>query len=237
MQVFILTAFLAGLAGSIHCVGMCGPLALSLPFSRFSKYQKWLAIVLYNLGRVGAYSTIGLIVGLLGRGINWFGLTQIISIVLGAIILVSVVLPRLLKKKSIHMPAWINRYQINALQYLMKKQTVGWMFLVGIMNGFLPCGLVYMAVAAALVAGSVGNAMLFMIFFGIGTIPAMVALVAIAQNMPLHIRVSFQKFVPIVSMIIGALLILRGLNLDIPFISPYLSQNLTGATVVECHTP
>jgi sulfite exporter TauE/SafE len=135
------------------------------------------------------------------------------------------------------MPAWINRYQINALQYLMKKQTVGWMFLVGIMNGFLPCGLVYMAVAAALVAGSVGNAMLFMIFFGIGTIPAMVALVAIAQNMPLHIRVSFQKFVPIVSMIIGALLILRGLNLDIPFISPYLSQNLTGATVVECHTP
>jgi sulfite exporter TauE/SafE len=237
MQVFILTAFLAGLAGSIHCVGMCGPLALSLPFSRFSKYQKWLAIILYNLGRVGAYSTIGLIVGLLGRGINWFGLTQIISIVLGAIILVSVVLPRLLKKKSIHMPAWINRYQINALQYLMKKQTVGWMFLVGIMNGFLPCGLVYMAVAAALVAGSVGNAMLFMIFFGIGTIPAMVALVAIAQNMPLHIRVSFQKFVPIVSMIIGALLILRGLNLDIPFISPYLSQNLTGATVVECHTP
>jgi uncharacterized protein len=237
MQVFILTAFLAGLAGSIHCVGMCGPLALSLPFSRFSKYQKWLAIILYNLGRVGAYSTIGLIVGLLGRGINWFGLTQIISIVLGAIILVSVVLPRLLKKKSIHMPAWINRYQINALQYLMKKQTVGWMFLVGIMNGFLPCGLVYMAVAAALVAGSVGNAMLFMIFFGIGTIPAMVALVAIAQNMPLHIRVSFQKFVPIVSMIIGALLILRGLNLDIPFISPYLSQNLAGDTVVECHTP
>jgi sulfite exporter TauE/SafE len=237
MQVFILTAFLAGLAGSIHCVGMCGPLALSLPFSRFSKYQKWLAIVLYNLGRVGAYSTIGLIVGLLGRGINWFGLTQIISIVLGAIILVSVVLPRLLKTKSIHMPAWINRYQINALQYLIKKQTVGWMFLVGIMNGFLPCGLVYMAVAAALVAGSVGNAVLFMIFFGVGTIPAMVALVAIAQNLPLHIRVSFQKFVPIVSMIIGALLILRGLNLDIPFISPYLSQNLTGANTVECHTP
>jgi hypothetical protein len=65
----------------------------------------------------------------------------------------------------------------------------------------------------------------------------MVALVAIAQNMPHRVRLSFQKFVPIASMIIGALLILRGLNLDIPFISPYLSQNLTGANTVECHTP
>ncbi len=228
---------MAGLAGSIHCVGMCGPLALSLPFSRFSRYDKWLAIGLYNLGRVGAYSTIGLIVGLVGRGINWFGLTQIISIVLGSIILVSLLLPKLLKHKNIHMPAWLNRYQINSLQYLMKKQSVAWMFLVGVMNGFLPCGLVYMAVAAALVASSVANSVLFMVFFGLGTIPAMVALVAIANKMPLGVKASFQKFVPIISMIIGALLILRGLNLDIPFVSPYLSQNLSGATVVECHTP
>ncbi len=237
MQLFLLTAFLAGLAGSIHCVGMCGPLALSLPFSRFNRYDKWLAIGLYNLGRVGAYSTIGLIVGFVGRGINWFGLTQIISIVLGSIILVSLLLPKLLKHKNIHMPVWLNRYQINSLQYLMKKQTVAWMFLVGVMNGFLPCGLVYMAVAAALVASSVANSVLFMFFFGLGTIPAMVALVAIAHKMPISVKASFQKFVPIISMIIGALLILRGLNLDIPFVSPYLSQNLTGTNVVECHTP
>jgi uncharacterized protein len=237
MQLFFITAFLAGLAGSIHCVGMCGPLALSLPFSRFNRYDKWLAILLYNLGRVGAYATIGLIVGFVGRGINWFGLTQLISIVLGSIILVSLVLPKLLKNKNIQMPAWLNRYQINSLQYLMKKQRVTWMFLVGVMNGFLPCGLVYMAVAAALVATSVANSVLFMVFFGFGTIPAMIALVVIAHKMPLRLKASFQKFVPIVSMIIGVLLILRGLNLDIPFVSPYLSQNLTGATVVECHTP
>jgi sulfite exporter TauE/SafE len=237
MLLLLFTAFLAGLAGSVHCVGMCGPLALSLPFSRFSRYDKWLAIFLYNIGRVGAYSTIGLIVGIVGRGINWFGLTQIISIVLGATILISVLLPKLLKNKHIHLPVWINRYQINALQYLIKKQRVGWMFLVGLMNGFLPCGLVYMAVAAALVAGSVANAVLFMIFFGVGTIPAMVALVAIAHNLPVRIKSSFQQFVPIVSVIIATLLILRGLNLDIPFISPYLSQNLTGVNTVECHTP
>ncbi len=237
MQIIIIAAFLAGLAGSVHCVGMCGPLALSLPFNRFNASSKWAAIVLYNLGRVVAYSLIGLIVGLLGRGINWFGLTQIISILLGSIILVSLVLPRLLKNKNIHMPAWFNRYQTNSLQYLMKKQTVSWMFLVGIMNGFLPCGLVYMAVAAALVASSVATSVLFMVFFGLGTIPAMVALVAIAHKMPLRVKASFQKFVPIISMIIGALLILRGLNLDIPFVSPYLPQNLTGENSVECHTP
>lgn len=237
MQIIIIAAFLAGLAGSVHCVGMCGPLALSLPFNRFSASSKWVAIMLYNVGRVIAYSLIGLLVGLVGRGINWFGLTQIISILLGSIILISLIAPKLIKPSGINFPSWINKYPIYALQVLVKKQQVGWMFLVGLMNGFLPCGLIYMAVATALVAGTVGNAVLFMMAFGLGTIPAMILLVAVAQKISLVKRARLQKIIPFVTLLIGLVLILRGLNLDIPFISPYLSQNLSGATVVECHTP
>lgn len=237
MQIIIIAAFLAGLAGSVHCIGMCGPLALSLPFNRFNASSKWTAIVLYNLGRVIAYSLIGLIVGLLGRGINWFGLTQIISILLGSIILISLIVPKLIKRSRINFPSWINKYPIKALQVLIKKQQVGWMFLVGLMNGFLPCGLIYMAVAAALVAGTVGNAVLFMIAFGLGTMPAMIILVIAAQKISPIKRAALQRIIPLITLLIGVVLILRGLNLDIPFISPYLSQNLTGANTVECHTP
>lgn len=237
MQLFIIAAFLAGLAGSVHCVGMCGPLALSLPFSRFNASLKWIAIILYNLGRVVAYSSIGLLVGLVGRGINWFGFTQILSIILGALILISLLLPKIMNKSSFYLPNWLNKYTINTLQVLIKKQSIGWMFFVGLMNGFLPCGLVYMAVAAAVVAGTISNAILFMFFFGLGTIPAMIILIVAAQKLSPIKKGALQKMIPIVTLLIGIILILRGLNLDIPFISPYLSQNLSGATAVECHIP
>lgn len=233
----ILSAFLTGVGTSMHCIGMCGPLAMSLPFNAFaSASQKSLGIILYNVGRVVSYALIGLLAGIAGRGVNWFGLTQVLSIVLGSIILVSVILPGLLANKKIAVPPFLQHFQIHSLQVLLKKQQVFWMLPVGILNGLLPCGIVYMAVAASLVAGTITKSVLFMTFFGIGTIPAMTLLVLAGQRMSPDIRTRFNRLIPIISVIIGIMLMLRGLNLNIPFVSPYQSPNLSGGNTIDCHT-
>ncbi len=237
MELIIISAFMMGFIGSIHCVGMCGPLAISMPFSFFSSFTKWTAILLYNIGRVIAYSIIGIFVGLLGRGVNWFGISQIFSLILGTLIVISVVSPTVVKSIGIRLPHWVNKNQVNTLQFLIKKKSVSWMFLVGMLNGFLPCGLVYMAVAAALSTYTILGAVTFMAFFGLGTIPAMITVIIAGQHLPLSWRIGFRKLVPVVTFIIGTLLILRGLNLNIPYVSPYLHQNLTGVNTVDCVAP
>jgi sulfite exporter TauE/SafE len=121
------------------------------------------------------------------------------------------------------------------MRTLVTKQKVAWMYAAGIMNGLLPCGLVYMALAAALVSGSASNSMLFMVFFGVGTIPALLLIVNAGQLMKPSFRNKLKKMVPVISLMIGVLLVLRGLNLNIPFISPYLSPNLSGETAIDCH--
>ncbi len=235
MHLILLTGLLIGFGGSVHCVGMCGPLALSLPFNMFSSKAKWLAVLLYNIGRVTSYTAIGLSVGLLGRSINWFGITQILSIILGCVIILSIFLPKLFKKVKIKFPDFISNIQVNMMRSLVTKQKIYWMYAAGIMNGLLPCGLVYMALAAALVSGSVSNSILFMVSFGVGTIPAMLLMVSAGQLMKPSFRNKFKKMVPVISLTIGVLLVLRGLNLNIPFISPYLSPNLSGDTTIDCH--
>jgi len=234
MEVLLISGFVLGFAGSVHCIGMCGPLALSLPFQVFRGFYKWLAVSFYNIGRVFTYIGIGLAAGLLGRGVNWFGVTQIISIVLGLVIVFSVLLPRLFPQTSLPLLKGFKQWQINTMQKIMLKQSAGWMFVFGLLNGLLPCGLVYTAIAASLVAHNIYESMLFMGFFGIGTIPAMILLVAAAQYLPQKIRNQFRKLVPVFTFIIGCLLILRGLNLDIPFVSPYLNSAIQGTDAIHC---
>ena len=234
MEVLLLTGFLLGLGGSVHCIGMCGPLALSLPFQGFKGMSKWLAIVLYNFGRVTTYIGIGWIAGLLGRGVNWFGLTQTISIILGLMIVASIVLPQVLPKTNHQFLAGFKKWQFATMQQLMQKKSPAWMYIFGWLNGLLPCGLVYTAVAASLVAHNIQESILFMAFFGLGTIPAMVLLVIAAQYLPKGFRQSFRQMVPVFTFIIGCLLILRGLNLDIPFVSPYINAAIQGTDAVQC---
>lgn len=234
MEVLLISGFVLGFAGSVHCIGMCGPLALSLPFQAFNGLYKWLAVIFYNIGRISTYIGIGIAAGLLGRGVNWFGFTQIVSIVLGLLIVYSVLLPRLFPQTSLPLLKGFKQWQINTMQKIMLKQSAGWMFVFGLLNGLLPCGLVYTAIAASLVAHNIYESMLFMGFFGIGTIPAMILLVAAAQYIPQKIRNQFRKLVPVFTFIIGCLLILRGLNLDIPFVSPYLNSAIQGTDAIHC---
>ncbi|HVZ97756.1 MAG TPA: sulfite exporter TauE/SafE family protein [Chitinophagaceae bacterium] len=231
---FIIAGFTLGAIGSMHCVGMCGPLAMALPVQNFSKQKKLSAISLYQLGRIFTYSILGLIFGIAGRHIYLAGYQQWFSIIMGAVVVILVVQYLIFKKSA--QPAFLNRFYSRvqkAIIYFLRSNKIRNYFLLGTANGLLPCGMVYVAIAGALTFTNVLHSTLFMVGFGAGTLPAMMAISYFGQFIKLSVRNQFRKALPVFATIIGILLILRGLNLGIPFISPVLPGAHNGA--ISCH--
>jgi sulfite exporter TauE/SafE len=233
LQLFI-PGFIMGLAGSLHCVGMCGPIAMALPLQEKSNWGKLTGSFLYNSGRVATYAVFGLVFGFIGRSFTWFGWQQKISISLGIIILLFLVIPKIFPDKSLH--PGIQRMMAGLRQkislYLFKGNPAS-LFATGLLNGLLPCGLVYMALAGATVAGEALKGSLFMIFFGLGTMPAMFFTAIFGSWIKQPVRVRIRKWYPALMVIMATLLILRGLNLGIPVVSPRM--NVSNSSVEQCH--
>jgi sulfite exporter TauE/SafE len=228
-------AFMIGFLGSFHCVGMCGPIALALPFRTTSKNQRLFGILFYNLGRVVTYGLMGMLFGSLGWGLELAGFQQWISLSVGIVMLLLVLLPYsgIIKSGSFFsdtlFPTWMRRL----LGKLMKSNRFELLGIVGMLNGLLPCGLVYMAVGLAIASGNWNDGALLMISFGLGTIPAMFSLPFIGQFAGSSARNTIRKAMPIVVVLMGTLFVLRGLNLGIPYISPKISYEVNGG--VDCH--
>ena len=108
---------------------------------------------------------------------------------------------------------------------------------LGIINGFLPCGLVYIALAASMAAGDIGQSVLYMIVFGIGTFPVMLGISLLGNYIKPVLRRRIYKLVPLFVVILGLLLILRGLNIGIPYISPELDHSGDTAGQIEVCDP
>lgn len=231
----IIAGFALGAAGSLHCMGMCGPLSLSLPVQHFSKSGKLLALLLYQSGRVITYSAIGLLFGLAGRRIYIAGYQQWFSIIMGGILLLMAVL-YFLHKRNLHI-SFLDRFymfvQHIIIRILKSSTSLGSFLLLGMANGLLPCGMVYIALASSLSFPEIGESVSFMAMFGAGTIPAMLLVGYAGIMIKPELRSTFRKLVPVFISLMGLLLILRGLNLGIPFISPEL-PHIPGASV-ECH--
>ena len=222
-------AFLIGLFGSLHCVGMCGPLAFALQDKTESKWIMAFQKLTYNLGRAFTYAFLGLLIGLIGKQLWLAGLQQGISILSGVIIIL-VTLPRLLPLFNYQIP--FNNPIQNTINKLLSKAIShkSGHFLVGILNGFLPCGFVYLALATAVSTNSVLQSALFMFFFGLGTIPLMLtAMLGINFAKPTFRR-QINKVLPVLTILLGCWFILRGLNLDIPYLSPKIENEM-----VICH--
>ena len=225
------SAFLLGLISSFHCVGMCGPLAMAVPVQHLSATAKKFAIVLYHTGRILTYTLLGL----LCRHIFIAGFQQKASLVLGSIILAVVVYQRL--SRNSYTPPIIQSFT-NLLQDIMRKL---WgkhsslsAFLLGMTNGLLPCGMVYFALAGALSNDSITGSIMFMGLFGLGTLPLMLSVHFLGTGyLTLSFRSKARQLVPVFIGFMGVLLILRGLNLGIPFISPYLGNE--AGKVISCH--
>jgi hypothetical protein len=233
----ILAAFLVGLVGSLHCIGMCGPIAIALPVPDSSNLSFFTGRILYNLGRVVTYSFLGAILGLLGGRIALAGAQQIVSIILGVVIIIAVLLPQKYKNFFAQHPLIQKLAQPlkENIGVLFRKGTFSAMFLIGILNGFLPCGLVYVALAGAIASGDAISGAAVMILFGLGTVPAMFAATIFGKFINAGIRTKIRKAVPVLALLLGIIFILRGMNLGIPYISPKLSAQTEVSSEMECH--
>lgn len=231
----VITAGLVlGALGSFHCVGMCGPLALSLPLKGKNNAVRFFSSLLYNAGRVTTYSLLGALVGLIGHSIAFFGYQQWLSISLGVTILLALALSNYTRSAKLSLP-WLNHFFTGIrrqLGFLYKKDHALVSYLIGLLNGLLPCGLVYMAIAGAVATGSVGNSSLFMAAFGLGTLPVMWAISFFGNYLAAGIRLKIRKLYPYILAMMACLLILRGLGLGIPYVSPKI--NTANKAAVEC---
>ncbi|WP_233883593.1 sulfite exporter TauE/SafE family protein [Tenacibaculum piscium] len=227
-----LSALIFGLLGSFHCIGMCGPIAFMLPVDRSNKIKQFFQILSYHFGRLFTYSLIGLLFGLLGKGFYFFGFQQQLSIITGVLMILMVLLPKTIQKYNFSKPITKLVMKVkSSLGKELKKKGNDTFFTIGFLNGFLPCGLVYMAVFGAIATSNPFSGSLYMFIFGLGTVPLMTIIVYVGNFANGLIRKRIQQAIPYVVVFIGILFILRGLGLGIPYVSPVPVSNL--ATPVQ----
>ena len=217
---------------------MCGPIAFVLPVNKNNKLQTALGTTLYHLGRILSYSIIGFLFGFLGKGLYLAGFQQRLSILIGVLMILIVLIPtKFLNKFHLTRPL----YQIigkvkSKLGLYLKKSSLKALFSIGFFNGFLPCGLVYMALLGAISTGDLLDGATYMAVFGLGTIPLMTGAVYLGNFLKVSVRNKIQKAIPIFVIIIGLLFILRGLGLGIPYVSPADTKLLISSDPNTCIT-
>jgi sulfite exporter TauE/SafE len=205
---------------------MCGPIALALPLNGEGGVKRIAGSLLYNAGRILTYGSFGLLFGLLGKGFIIAGYQQALSIALGLLVLALVLLPQRYAAKfgfTRIIFSFISKLK-SKLGLLFQRKTYPTMFSIGVLNGFLPCGLVYMGVAGAIATGDPLKGSAFMMMFGLGTLPAMLFVAMAAQLISMDMRNKMRRAVPVFVVVMACVLILRGMNLGIPYVSPELSK-------------
>ena len=230
----IVSGFLIGLAGSVHCAGMCGPLQLIVPSFNKGKHAGVKEFLSYHSGRIILYVVLGLLSGLLGLKGFIFQSFQWTSIILGSLMLIL---------------AWIginNSNKVNTMilreiqqrmnsSYQTMRNSPSYLiiFNIGILNGLLPCGMVYFALLNALSSESVSNSIIAMIGFGIGTLPIFILLKGVGLKISAHARLKIIQ--PWLLSVVSLLIIIRGLNLGIPYLSPkIITESPHGRPRIEC---
>ena len=222
---FFPLAFLMGLFGSLHCAVMCGPIMLGMPFQKKSFLQSSLQLLLYQFGRIFVYTVLGIGVGALGSSIKIFSNQKTLSLSIGIILIVFTALQFSTIYK--YRFAKIQNKLLNPVSKLMSKvfKLKRWGLFAGMLNGLIPCGMVYLALATALNTGSVSSGGTFMLLFGLGTTPLMMMISMGGIYLKKYIRFNTQQLIPWFMLFIGILFILRSAELGIPFLSP----NMTGS--------
>ncbi len=216
----IFAGFFLGLVGSLHCAGMCGPIALNLPLRGNSFNERLISGILYNLGRTLMYGLMGAFFGSIGHGLFLLGIQRWVSIIMGILIIASVIAPYVFTKIKFKQFDLFTGFVRSSIQKLFKMRSYKGLFLIGLLNSLLPCGLVYMAIIGAIATGNVISGSLYLILFGLGTLPMMLTISLIGNAITLNIRNKINKIIPYVVVLIGVIFILRGLCLGIPYVSP-----------------
>lgn len=217
-------------------MGMCGPIAFLLPVDHKNNLKKIGQISLYHFGRISSYALIGLLFGSLGKGFRLFGLQQQLSIMVGIFMILIILIPykKFTKNKSSKFIFKIVSKVKSRLGKQLKQKSSETFYTIGFLNGFLPCGLVYMAVFGAIASGTALEGGLYMTLFGLGTVPLMTTAIYLGNFINLNLRSQIRKAVPVFVVIMGLLFILRGMGLGIPYLSPMeITPKITAAQ--SCH--
>ena len=232
----LLSGLILGFLGSLHCAGMCGPIAFVLPLDRKDPVRRFFQLMGYHLGRISSYAMIGLLFGLLGRGLFISGMQQRLSLVLGVLMVVAALVPvfSTFRGGRFLAPFYMLVGKVKAaLGERLKDRSPGTLYTLGVLNGFLPCGLVYMALFGAVAMGDALSGSAYMALFGAGTIPLMSVAAYSGNFLSVKIRNRLNRLIPFFVVIIGVLFILRGLGLGIPYLSPS-DMNLMVKAAPEC---
>lgn len=231
---FLLPAFMLGMLGSFHCLGMCGPIAMALPLKGATQAERMLKVIIYNAGRILTYSMFGLLFGVVGKSVVVAGYQQWLSITLGVIVLLLYFLP---SSTTSRIPVMKYAAQLilrlkKLFGIMLQQRSYHATFTLGILNGLLPCGLVYLAVAGSIATGDVWKGAAFMALFGLGTLPVMTFVTTASQWISISVRAKMRRLMPVFVIASACLLVLRGMNLGIPYLSPQFSN--TDCTKHSC---
>lgn len=205
---------------------MCGPIAFSLGLNPDHKLDFSFRNLTYQFGRITTYSILGAVLGIVGYGISFSGFQNLFSIMIGMLMILMAVLPKNLGENASGLKPFSRlMYQIKSgLGKFIRRKNYSSLYTTGLLNGLLPCGAVYAALTASLALGSIAGGAFFMFIFGLGTLPLMFAAVLFGNAISINTRQKILKFLPILMVVLGALFIIRGLNFDIPYISPALES-------------
>jgi sulfite exporter TauE/SafE len=214
IELFI-AALTMGIVGSLHCVGMCGPIIMSIPWSNT---QKALQISLYHVGRATTYAIMGALVGGVGQLFLPKDLGVWPALISGSVLVL------VFLAQSFPTVLQNNRFPASSIarffRSFLKMDSVFSRFFMGLVNGILPCGMVYSALAVAILYHNALYSGLFMFLFGIGTSPLLVLLSRIKMYLSKYPFFKREKTIRFALLLLGLLIILRGAGLGIPMLSP-----------------
>ncbi|MDX1910665.1 MAG: sulfite exporter TauE/SafE family protein [Saprospiraceae bacterium] len=226
------TALLLGLAGSVHCVGMCGPLLLALPMEAGVGRKVLRQTLLYHGGRILMYAALGILFGLLGKTLALAGMQKALSVGAGLFMLLMAFMAWRFERLVTALPGFdaFTRRVKNGMSYLLRQKPNGSHFMLGALNGLLPCGMVYAAIAGAIATTSGAEGGLFMATFGTGTLPLLLGVSFLRQKIGAGFRQKIRVLQPFLMTIVAILLLQRGLHLDLA-----LFESAVPKAGYDCH--
>ncbi len=210
---YLLAGMLLGVASSVHCAGMCGPLLLAVNRFAGSRRDAGLRMLVYHGARVLTYTTLGVVVGYTGEGLTAAGLGRVIAITSGTLLIAAAAGMAVSRWMSPLSAAWSSitlRAGIAAARLTQRRPLAGYIIL-GLANALLPCGLLYAAIAASAALGAVSRSVVFMTGFGLGTIPLLMAVTISALSVPASLRRRLRFAGPVVMAVAGSVLIARAI--------------------------
>jgi len=234
----IISAIGLGFASGFHCIGMCGPIALSMGLTKKQATNYYLQNLTYQFGRIFTYAFLGAVLGIIGEGFEMAGFQQYLTIGVGVLLIIMALFSFGGKDFASKIP-FISKFLFKVksnLGKLLQKADYRSRFTTGILNGFLPCGMVYMALTASLASGGIWQGASYMALFGLGTLPFMFTVVLVGNLVNQAFRTKILKAIPVLMILLGGLFILRGLELGIPYISPRAeAMKVSPGHDVDCH--